>query len=362
MEPDPAVVRMVGRIIQWGRNGDHDRGDRTGVLSMVISGTDAVVDWLTDPRVGLLREDTMVLVRESRTAQALPESPGQWRRFSGALDEPGDEIQIGNDFWVQAADYASLPYLAITGLTIVRLYTAEDAAAYLADVRQALRTGRIPQALLHPAVQLGDRCALSGGLPCTANGLGARLHVAADRSVRTMAGGRIIGEVGDSQVVLTGSAHALSTQDDLCVDGTVTAALREAERAELSGFLAALDALRLMAARTGTTWKASGLGYRVAEAALGEESAPPRTDLLLLSSATGRLLYDARSGRGFTIPDGMAEILDVVLHTAEPDLARERLHRCPNVPTDPVEATAMVRAELARRGVELPTPVLRRAA
>jgi hypothetical protein len=188
-------------------------------------------------------------------------------------------------------------------------------------------------------------------------GLGGRLFVAADETVRTMPGGVVVGEVGDSHRVLTGSAHALAADGDVCVDRPVAAALRAADHAELAGYLVALDALRLMLSRTKVVCRVSGLGFRIAERAMSDEAGPPRTDLLLLSSADGHVLFDARAHRGFKISPGMAEILDVVLHTTRPETVLDRLGHCPNVPGDPAQAADAVRAELHARGVDLPEPV-----
>jgi len=344
----------AGRLGRWARNSGHDFPDQTGRMSVVIAETDEVAGWLSDPRIDVLRPDTYVFVRESRRGRTLPRTPGTWVRYRGALSEPGDEIQVGDDFWLQVTDYSSLRYLSISGPTVVRMYTPEDVHAYLADVRQARATGRLPEFLLHPIVELADRCLISGGTPCTTNGLGGRLYVAADRTVRTMPGGRIIGEIGDSRMVLAGSAYALTTNGDVCAEADVTSALRAFDRAELAGFLAAVDAMRVMLLRTRSLWNVSGLGFRICDRALQGETYPPRTDLLLLASAEDRVLYDARVNRGFKISPGMAEVLDVLLHTTGPDVALDRLSRCPNVPGDPGVAAADVCAELTRRGVDLP--------
>ena len=141
------LMHLARRMLGWGRNSGYDAGDRTNRMSVVVSATDDVDDWLADPGAGLLCEDTLVLVRESRRGRPLPPRPGTWLPYRGALDEPGDEIQLADNVWLQVTDYASLQYLAVTGLTVVRLYTPDDVEAYLADVRQARRTGRISDAL-----------------------------------------------------------------------------------------------------------------------------------------------------------------------------------------------------------------------
>jgi hypothetical protein len=195
MEPNTPSrqLEVIGRLSRWGRNAGHDLGDQTDRMAVIISEAAGAADWLGDPRTGLLREDTLVLTRESRAGRAVPRTRGTWLGYRGALTEPGDEIAIG-DLWLQVTDYASLRYLTVTGATLVRLHSTEDVAAYLADVRQARTTGTVPDVLLHPALELADRCALAAGAPCTAAGLGGRLFVAADETVRTMPGGVVVGE------------------------------------------------------------------------------------------------------------------------------------------------------------------------
>ena len=154
-----------------------------------------------------------------------------------------------------------------------------------------------------------------------------------------------------------------SIDGDACLDGPVSAALYAVHPAERAGYLAALDAIRTMTARVQAPWWVSGLGFRVADRALADEPCPPRTDLLLLSTVDEQVLFDARAVRGFRIGRGMAEVVDVLLHSSRPDVALERLYRCPNVPGDPARTAGEVCAELARRGVSLPwAPAPARAA
>src|SRR5690349_17367171 len=112
---DAKQTEVLGRVGRWARNAGYDLGDQSDRMSVVVSETGDVVDWLTDPRAGILREDTLVLVRDARRSRPLPQRPGTWLRYSGALAEPGDEIQLGEEFWLQMTDYASLRYLSITG-------------------------------------------------------------------------------------------------------------------------------------------------------------------------------------------------------------------------------------------------------
>src|SRR5437764_13060370 len=218
------LLRLAGRVLRWGRN-----NVRTDSVETVVSETDDVVDWLTDPRAGLADESTLVLVREARRGRYLPRT---WLRYRGSLDEPGDEMLIGDALRVQVTDYVSLRYVQVTGLTVVRLSTPEDVAAFLTDLRAARTGGRVPETLMSPIVELGDRCALTAGVPCTAYGPGPRLHVSADHAVRTVPGGRVIGRLGDDRRTLAASTSTHAAHGDACLDGPVSAALYAVHPAE----------------------------------------------------------------------------------------------------------------------------------
>ncbi|MDQ6781926.1 MAG: hypothetical protein M3063_00445, partial [Actinomycetota bacterium] len=192
-----------------------------GVATIVCEDHTAAA-WLSDPLTGLVSEDTVVLFRQGRRGGDLPAGPGRWLPIAGAITEPGDEMEISREFWLQTADYVSLRYLGVAGPTVVRLAASDDAEAYLHDVERTSESGVFPEMLLHPVVELGDRCALSGGTPCTASGLPSRLHVDVDGNVRTSPGGRVLGTVG---VTAASLAAAALGDGDVCVPAEVAALL-----------------------------------------------------------------------------------------------------------------------------------------
>jgi hypothetical protein len=352
---DPNQQRyLADRLTAWAR-GDA-APDPAGTVAVVLCETDDATDWLR--HTGLIGPDSVVLVRGGRRSGPLPTGPGTWLRYRGTLDEPGDEIEIEGAFWVQTTDFASLRYLSVSGPTVVRLTGAEDVAALGAEVAQAVATGTVCEPVLHPGVEVGDRCALAGAVPCTGHGLPARLYVGADGTVRSAPRGLGFGRVGDPAAGLADAARQLARDADVCLEPAVAGALHRADRAALAGYLAAVDALRILSARIRVPWRVSGLGFRYAAEAMGDAPVPPRGDLLLLAAPDEQVLFDTRVRRAFKINPGMAEVLDVLLHTPDEGLAFRRLAACRHVPGDPVLAAANVRAELARRGVALPTAVL----
>ncbi len=245
-------------------------------------------------------------------------------------------------------------YLAIASPTVVRLITADDAAGFLQDVADVRLSGFFEEILLHPAIELGDRCLLSGGPPCTASGLGNRLYAGADGMVRTAPGGIAFGSVGDSRLALEASAAALTARHgDLCGPADVTEALLDAERATLRGHLAALDAVRTLRLRTPTQWRVSGMGFRIADPHQVGELTAPRDDLLLLVSSQEHVLFDARARRAFRISAQLATALDVILHALDPDAALTRLARAGMEDLSRV-STSAVRDALTARGITLP--------
>ena len=314
------------RLTSWAR------GDLSpvagGAPSVVVSACRRATPWLVE-QVGA---DTLVLAPRPRGQDRLPAGPGTWLGVAGAFDEPGDELEVTPELWVQTIDYQSLPYLGVAGPTVVRLLSGEDAHAFLRDV-ELLAGGGVPEALLHPMVELGDRCALRGE-PCTSTGVG-RLHVDAEGQVRTAPRGQVLGAVGDPVAGLP----AAPVLRDPCLPADVTEVLAGADAVAVRRFLGAVDAVRVLRASTQRSWSL----HRDPEGVLA-----PRADLLLLQDGQQQVLFAVAARRAFRVSPEVARVLAALLSSTTTAEAADRLGEAHGDRRGTGEPAALVRAVLAR--------------
>jgi hypothetical protein len=362
----PSSRDLADRLSAWARGSqshtdtDTDTVNRGDGVAIVVCEDPTSAAWLRDPGTGLLTEDSVVFLRSGRRGQALPSGPGHWLPFAGGTTEPGDEMEISREFWVQTADYVSLRYLGVAGPTVVRLLADADAEAYLEDVVQANATGVYPETLLHPVVELGDRCALSATTACTASGLGSRLHIDVDGNVRTSPAGRVLGTSGATAAELTVAAAACDT--DVCVSPEVGAVLAGAEALGLHRYLAALDALRTMTLRIEAPWRVCGPGFSLLDDADGaddggaDEATASRDDFFVLVAPREQVLFDTRAHRAFRVDRAVAQVLEAVLRSPDEQGAVRRLERSRSY-ANPRVAIRTVGETFEARGVQLMAPL-----
>ena len=175
-----------------------------------------------------------------------PGAPGTWIGYRGDLDEPGDEIQVGPDLWVQTIDYAATRYLSVAGPTVLRFPDADDAGAFAKDVTTVRGRGQFNPALLHPAVEIGDRCLLTDS-PCTRLGQLTRLYVDSEGVVRTAPRGLPLGSAGDplDKLAAVGYRYAAAGLDP-CASEEISAVLGSVPLADRLIYLNSVDAIRTM--------------------------------------------------------------------------------------------------------------------
>ena len=327
LTPEQDRLRVLAdRLARWARGDAASPDVSDGVLELVVEAPEAI-DWLADPATGLVGPSSVVFAGASR----LPDGPGQWVQITGGAGFAGDELGLDRDLYVQTVDYASVRYLSVVGPTVVRITNDDDALDLAADVEHAQRTGEFPEALLHPFVELGDRCAL--GSACRAAEL-TRLYVGSDELVRTTPFGRVLGRAGDAAAGLRAAAREGCPCCETPVDG-------------VPAFLAALDAVRILSVREQTAWRVSGYGF-----ALLDGSAARRQDLLVLTDGSSYVLYDAGARRAFRVGREAAEATEAILASPDAEHAADAL-RAGGRPAIQAREVEGLRAEFARRGVEL---------
>ena len=244
--------------------------------------------------------------------------------YDGSLSDPGGDVQIGTQFFLQTQDYGTSEYLSLIGATLVKVVDERDYEAFLVDADAALRNGGFSDFATHPMVRLCDAASL--GAPIGTDGPRLRLYVAADRTISTSTTGTVLGEIGDDLAALDAqwnkingeSTHpcavALSTvvPEDVRVAGLT-------ERpwiARYHGAIAAIRSLRSRNLTDGRDVRVSGFGGRlVSELAdvvepwdMAQEEAP-----LLLWTPSAAYLYSAESERIFQVPAGASADVDRLL-------------------------------------------------
>ena len=195
-------------------------------------------------------------------------------RYEGPVALLGDEISIGDDFYLQLQDYSTSAYMSVLGPTLVRVASDEDFEAYLADADQARETGEFPSFLVAAPVQLADVAGLGAGPGI--DGPGLRLFVAESGDVSTSIGGWSLGTLEDGFDQLQARWEERNQQTSqpcgVCLGGVVDEEARVAALAErpwLGRYLAAVRAYQDLQARGVAEARVSGFGARLTESLAG---------------------------------------------------------------------------------------------
>lgn len=254
---------------------------------------------------------------------------------SGAIDDPGAEICIGDDFYLQIQDYATSQFMSVLGPTLARICGTEDFAVFLEDADTALAEGLFPEFATAPSVRIADMGGL--GARTAADGPLLRLYVGADGGISTSVGGLRLGETGDGMGALQEAWDRTNAASAAPCAVCLGAAVPEEERAPQIGarpwlgrYLAALDGIRQLAAREIADVRVSGFGGRflpaldnVARPADMRGGAAP---LLLQGDdggGAGRYVYLPDSERVFRVGPQAAEAIEAVLATGGLQAAAE---------------------------------------
>ena len=158
--------RTVKRsLMSWGTGRNHTgepvRPGRSAIV--VLENADALPDVLA---AGLVDADSTVFVGGTDDQGPLSREPGRPRvvGYQGSAAEPGEELSIGDDFFLQIQDYATSEYMSLLGPTLIRICGPQDFAAFLADADRARDTGSFAEFATNPAVQFADQSAYGATL------------------------------------------------------------------------------------------------------------------------------------------------------------------------------------------------------
>ncbi len=318
-DPQVPVAQIARRMTSW------LRGRGLGTSTMVIVEDNQAWEWLGDPQTGLVDADSLVIAAGPRGAlPALPAGPGVWSAAVGSVASAGADVGLGPDLYVETVGYGDVRDHGLLGPTAVRIFTPADARALADDARAAASRGVLPEALLHPAVELADQCALSGSPDRGAHGL-ERLHIDTSGAVRTSPAGRVLGMVGDSLEVLLRAAAG----PDPCLRDEVRDVIEAAGPGIVSYFVAALRSIRTLSQREGRDWWIVD-GRRSLLGDVRQTGHSRRA--LLISQGERFVVSDVSTGKSLEMHRSAATVVEAILRSDTIERAAElcRSHGTPS--------------------------------
>ncbi|MFU8872173.1 daptide biosynthesis RiPP recognition protein [Micromonospora sp. SL4-19] len=254
--------------------------------------------------------------------------------IDGSLAEPGTELSVDSDFFLQTQDYASSRFMSILGPTLIRIGDLDDDfEAFLADVDQAVSEGVFPEFAIAPAVRIADVPALGAASPL--DGPGLRLHVDRDGAISTAPGGSALGHLGTGLADLVAAWEKANAASELPCAVCLGAVLPEAERTARLGerpsvarYFTALDALRTLTVNDIAGLRVSGFGGRITAGLADDDPAEDVVDPtlpLLMWTADRGYVYEPDRRRVFTVDHTAAQAVECLLATGSPELAARHL-------------------------------------
>lgn len=328
--------------MQWG----------TGHGEPVADGVSAIV--LEDPghlsaiiESGLAGPSTAIFVPGADEDASGPLIVG----YEGSLSEPGAEMSIGENFFLQTQDYCTSEYLSMIGPTSVRIFGAEDFETFLSDADRARTEGAFQDFLTHPIVRLADLPALGAGPE--RDGPGLRLYAGPEGELSTSPGGLPLGKAGDDLASLEAEWARINAASGhpcaVCLGKAVPEEQRSAELATrpwLGRYLAAVAGVQDLRLRGESDVRVSGFGGRLVAGleALDGAADLADPDLPLLLWAGDAAYVHSAPGRTFKVDRRAGQLVEALLVCGSDTAAAEH---------DDPAGLAKVTAFFAGAGVRL---------
>lgn len=315
MYSDPERIRRARRyLLPWGTGGparvDHDgRGTVVVVLADAAHLSDALACDMVGPTTAVFVPGDTADTTDRGTMYA----------YGGALDEPGADLSLDDEFFLQTQDYAAGEFAVVIGPTLARVTCPEDFAAFLAHADRAKDEGVFPDHLLHPVAQLGDLPALGGRHD--AGGPRTRVYVDASGRISVSPWGLPLGKLGDALDDLDAAWRQHNAQSSHPCAVAIGGALDEDTRATsllarpwIGRYLDAVAALRELRVRGVETAAVSGFGTRVVPALAELDQDDPADAPLLLWNEDDAFAHVASEGRTLRFePAGAAAVEALVV-------------------------------------------------
>lgn len=271
--------------------------------------------------------------------------------YDGPPAVPGEEISVGDDFYLQIQDYATSAYMSVIAPTLVRIVVEDDFTAFLADADAARETGAFPEFLVSAPVQLADLPGLGGDH--RRDGPALRLFVAGSGDVSTSPSGQPLGTLEDGFAHLTARWDKLNEQTarpcGVCLGAVVDDQVRVAALASrpwLGRYLGAVAGMRELQARGVAGGQVSGFGARLngALAELADPADADDADLPLLLWSGERAYVCQPGGRTFQLNLQLGRLAEVLLATGSLERAAQHAD---------ADQLAAVAGQFANAGVPL---------
>ncbi|MEV0608367.1 daptide biosynthesis RiPP recognition protein [Polymorphospora rubra] len=315
----PSLARIREHLMAWTTGTPlPDRG--TGAATVLLDDP-AHLDALL--RGGLADPQGVIFVPGAGTGD--PRIVG----YDGSPAEPGGELSVNDEFYLQIQDYAAAAFMVLVGPTLVTVGNTDDFRYFLADADRARSTGGFPEFAIAGPVRLANLPGLGAGP--AGDGPDRRLHVDADGAVSTSVAGVRIGTVGDGPAALRDAWLRRNDASDapcaVCLDGAVDETERAgavAARPWLGRYLAAIASLRTLNANGVADLRVSGFGGRLLAPLEGVDDPadqPGTPAAVLLWTAESGYLHLPATNRSFALSLAAARLAEALLVCGSVDAA-----------------------------------------
>ncbi|MDT3726760.1 daptide biosynthesis RiPP recognition protein [Streptomyces sp. DSM 41972] len=320
MTSDGDMKRIRRHLMSWA-TGQRTIPGGAGADTVLVSSAEQV-RLLAES--GILSQNAVIFAPEAPAAHV----PYTVVGYEGSPSEPGGELSLGHDFFLEIQDYAAGAYMPLLGPTLLTVTGPDDFQLFVEDADRARVEGIFPEFATAVPVRIAQLPGLGAGPE--GDGPGLRLHVGEDGAVSTAWTGRRLGELGDSidrlSSVWTEANEASAAPCAVCLESVVDETQRAAAltaRPWLREYLAALDSLRALRTRGLTGLRVSGFGYRLLPDLPEQPFAGGSGRPVLLRDDSAGYLHQPSTGKTFRLGLDAARCAEALLVAGSETAAEE---------------------------------------
>lgn len=310
-------------------------GERNTYRRVFLVDADAPTDAVLDAAGA---QDAVLLPE----GEEYPSASAALFRYSGRLDESGDEMVLG-DTTVELQDYVAAAFVQLVGPTVVAVLDTPGWEACLDDARLARSTGVFPSALLDPRVILAERSTLENPYAIE---IPNAIRVRADGQFTIGPRGEVVGHIVQTRDRLAepvergarlGGAPSI---EELVAPGP--------DRGGTARYLRAIDLVRMLRNADGV--RVAGFGWSLIDDG-GADAEPFASDPFLLGTAEGLVLADVDSRRRRALSPLTAVVVEATQTSSARALAAERIARRLAIPAS--DADRLCQEAIGALGISL---------